>query len=375
MDIKMVNIHKEYLDIKNEIDVAVSNVLLESNFINGRDVNDFENNLAKFLKIDNVIACANGTDALQIALMALNLKHEDEIIIPSFTYIATAEAAALLKLNIKLVDVNLNDFNLNLENIKNAVTSKTKVIVIVHLFGQCADIEPIIDFARSENIYVIEDTAQSIGSKYIFKNGETKYAGTIGDIGCLSFFPTKNLGCFGDGGAVVTSNNDLAYKIKMTANHGQVKKYIHKIIGINSRLDTIQASILNVKLNYLNKYIENRSNAALNYDKLLSNIKHIRIPIRSKNSTHVFNQYTLIVFNGKRNQLQEYLQSFGISTMIYYPIPIYNQEAYSYLNEFSNSHTNTELLCDSVLSLPMNPLITFNEQKFISEKIKSFFNK
>jgi dTDP-4-amino-4,6-dideoxygalactose transaminase len=337
-------------------------------------VHQFQKNLEEYLDVKHVIPCANGTDALQIAMMALDLNPGDEVIVPAFTYVATAEVIGLLNLKPIMVDVDKDSFNISVENIRNSITNKTKAIVPVHLFGQCADMETILKIAKEFNLFVIEDAAQAIGAEYIFSNGQKKQAGTIGDIGCTSFFPSKNLGCYGDGVALFTLNKDLADKIKMIANHGQVIKYIHKYIGVNSRLDTVQAAVLNIKLKQLNQYTIERRNAALRYDQLLQDIKQIEIPKRELNSTHVFHQYTIKVNKGDRDSLKNYLENAGIPAMIYYPIPLNEQEAFGKIGSISGELRNTYFLCKSVLSLPMHTELTEAEQIYISNIIHSFFN-
>jgi dTDP-4-amino-4,6-dideoxygalactose transaminase len=374
MKIEMVDLNSQYKKIQNEIDHALLQTVRCSSFINGPAVSEFSSSLSNYLGGAFVIPCANGTDALQIAMMALDLKPGDEVIVPAFTYVATAEVIGLLGLVPVMVDVDLFSFNITMSNIESAISSKTKAIVPVHLFGQCADLESIINLAREKNLFVIEDTAQAIGAKYFFKNGVAKHAGTIGDIGCTSFFPSKNLGCYGDGGAIYTENPELAEKIRMIANHGQVKKYVHKYIGVNSRLDTIQASILNVKLKYLDNYSQARINAADRYDQLLSGIDNLQLPSRSNNSTHVFHQYTMVVKSGERDLLKGYLDIAGIPSMIYYPIPLYQQEAFSKIGVIKGSMKNTDYLCSTVLSLPIHTEITEQQQVFITDRIKSFFN-
>ena len=333
----------------------------------------FQKNLSEYLNVKYVITCANGTDALQIALMSLELRPGDEVIVPSFTYVATAEVIALLGLIPVMVDVDPNSFNVTKSNIENAITKKTKAIVPVHMFGQCADMESIVDLAKERNLFLIEDTAQAFGSNYIFKNGIVKKAGTIGDIGCTSFFPSKNLGCYGDGGAIYTNNQELAEKIRMIANHGQEKKYIHKIIGVNSRLDNIQAAILDVKLKYLDQYNNSRIIAANIYDELLSGLNCLQIPYRSQNTTHIFHQYTLTIKNGKRDAIKKYLETYQIPTMIYYPVPLNEQQAFSKIGKVQDSLKTTKNLCSTVLSLPMHTELTKDQQEYISEKIFSFF--
>lgn len=371
----MVDLKKQYNKIKDEVDLAILKTIEEGSFINGPEVVNFTNNLSKFLNGAHVIPCANGTDALQIAMMALDLKPGDEVIVPAFTYVATAEVIGLLNLKPIMVDVDKDNFNISVENIRNAITNKTKAIVPVHLYGQCADMETIMEIAKEFNLFVIEDTAQAIGADYIFSNGQKKQAGTIGDIGCTSFFPSKNLGCYGDGGALFTLNKALADKIKMISNHGQVIKYVHKYIGVNSRLDTVQAAVLNIKLKQLNNYSTERRNAAYRYDQLLQDIKQIEIPKRALKSTHVFHQYTIKINNGKRDELKKYLENAGIPAMIYYPIPLNEQEAFGNIGYVSGDLTNTYFLCKSVLSLPMHTELTEIEQVHISKTIHSFFNK
>jgi len=373
MKIEMVDLKGQYLKIQNEIDNAVLNVIKECSFINGPEVDKFTKNLSDYLGGAYVIPCANGTDALQIAMMALGLEPGDEIIVPSFTYVATAEVIGLLNLKPVMVDVNPHHFNITSENIKQAITLKTKAIVPVHLFGQCADMEPILELAKEYNLYVIEDTAQAIGAIYTFKDGTKKQAGTMGDIGCTSFFPSKNLGCYGDGGAVYTNNPILAEKIKMISNHGQVKKYVHKYIGVNSRLDTIQAAILNVKLNKLDNYSDSRRKAADRYDQLLEGINELVTPMRVKNSTHVFHQYTLQIKNGKRDSLKKHLEDVGIPAMIYYPVPLNEQEAFKSIGSVVGTLNVTEDLCRSVLSLPMHTELSDDQQVYIATNIQSFF--
>ena len=371
--IEMVDLKGQYAKIQSEIDEAVLKVIRDTAFINGPQVEEFSKNLSNYLNGAFVIPCANGTDALQIAMMALGLEPGDEVIVPSFTYVATAEVIGLLKLNPVLVDVDPQSFNVTRNNIEQAISANTKAIVPVHLFGQCADMESILMLAKERNLYVIEDTAQAIGAEYSFSDGSKKQAGTMGHIGCTSFFPSKNLGCYGDGGAVFTNDALLAEKIKMISNHGQVKKYVHKYIGVNSRLDTIQAAILNIKLKHLDEYSFARQSAADRYDTLLSGIAGIETPKRAKNSTHVFHQYTMKIKNGKRDDLKKYLESCGIPAMIYYPIPLNEQEAFKTISTVVGSLNNTEELCATVLSLPIHTELLEEQQVFIVDQIKSFF--
>lgn len=373
-NILMVDLKTQYKRIKGEIDSSIINTIESSHFIGGPEVEKFKISLENYLQVKHVIPCANGTDALQIALMALELKPGDEIIVPAFTYVATAEVIGLLGLKPIMVDVDIDNFNISLKNLENVVTSKTKAIVPVHLFGQSAPMEELIHFATKNDLYIIEDNAQALGAEYKFQDGKKKKVGTIGDIGCSSFFPSKNLGCYGDGGALFTNNDKLAEKITMIANHGQSKKYHHKVIGCNSRLDAIQATILNIKLKYLETYNFNRLKAAQIYTNGLSEIKELETPILETFSSHVFHQYTLKVKNNKRDDLKEFLSKNNIPSMIYYPIPLYQQEAFSsYVNE-GYKLVNTEILCNQVLSLPMHTELDDSTQQYIIEKIKTFFN-
>jgi len=373
--IQMVDLKGQYLKIKPEVDAAIQEVVENTAFINGGAVKDFSAKLLKYLDAKHVITCGNGTDALQIALMSLDLRIGDEIIVPAFTYVATAEVIGLLNLTPVLVDVDANTFNIDISSLKNAITSKTKAIVPVHLFGQCANMEEIMTIAKKHDLYVIEDNAQAIGANYKFSDGTTKKSGTIGHIGCTSFFPSKNLGCYGDGGAIFTNDDELGQKIRMIANHGQNKKYFHKYIGVNSRLDTIQASVLNVKINHLDEYGKARFYAAKYYSEKLKNIEQIQTPVLSEFSTHVFHQYTLIVKDEKRDDLKKYLNDNGISANIYYPLPLNEQEAFKTISKISDSLNNTYELCKSVLSLPIHTELNTDIQDKIILKIKEFFNK
>ncbi|WP_071840059.1 DegT/DnrJ/EryC1/StrS family aminotransferase, partial [Sediminibacterium salmoneum] len=374
-NIQMVDLNGQYLNIKESIDDAVLDAIGKSQFIGGDDVARFSENFSNYLGGSFVIPCANGTDALQIAMMALDFRPGDEVIVPAFTYVATAEVLGLLGLVPVMIDVDLDTFIATPELIRNAISPKTKGIVPVHLFGQSVDMEPIMELSRDYGIHVIEDAAQSIGGFYQFTDKKWKASGTIGHIGCTSFFPSKNLGCYGDGGALITNDTELAKKIKMIANHGQSEKYVHKFIGVNSRLDTIQAAILNVKLDQLSNYQNARISAANNYDHLLGEISEIQIPIRSQNVKHAFHQYTIKVNGGKRDELKQWLHECGIPSMIYYPIPLYNQEAFKSIAVVSQSLTNTEILTKSVLSLPMHTELKIGQQQYIADCIKSNFLK
>jgi UDP-2-acetamido-2-deoxy-ribo-hexuluronate aminotransferase len=373
MQIEMVDLKGQYNKIKTEIDHAVISSIASTSFINGPAVKEFQLNLEQYLGVKHVIPCANGTDSLQIAMMALDLKPGDEVICPAFTYVATAEVIGLLGLTPVMVDVDPNTFNLTATAIEKAITSKTKAIVPVHLYGQSCDMEPIMKLAEKHNLYVIEDNAQAIGTDYTFSDGSVVKTGTIGHIGSTSFFPSKNLGCYGDGGALMTNNDDLAQKMRMIANHGQEKKYYHKVLGCNSRLDTIQATILNIKLRYLDEYSSARNAMATFYDEAMSTIDELEVPSRQINSTHVFHQYTLKVKNGKRNELQKYLTEKGIPSMIYYPLPLYKQEAFKQFVSSDFLLATSEELCDQVLSLPIHTEMNIEHINFICNSVKSFF--
>lgn len=376
MNIQMVDLSRQLQPIKTDVDAAIQGVLKASNFIQGEPVREFEKNLAEWVGAKHVISCANGTDALQLALMALGLKPGDEVIVPTFTYVATAEVIALLGLRPILVDVDSQTFNIDIETASHLVTSRTKAIVPVHLYGQCANMEQIMKFAESHNLYVIEDTAQAIGAEVKFSDGSTRKAGTIGRIGTTSFFPSKNLGCFGDGGAIFTNDDNLAAELKMIANHGQRIKYYHDVVGVNSRLDTIQAAILDVKLKHLNSYCEARQKAAAYYDSALKHVEQITIPFRSSFSTHVFHQYTIKI-DGQysRDELKSYLSEQGIPSMIYYPLPLHEQKAFLEFMRGDMDYPISTSLCNSVLSLPMHTHLKIEEQEFIVQHIKSFFNQ
>lgn len=373
LDIQMVDLKSQYHRIKEEVDAAIAECLNTTAFINGPQVKAFADSLAEFLRVKHVIPCANGTDALQIAMMSLDLSPGDEIIVPAFTYVATAEVIALLGLRPVMVDCDPDTFNLTVNNLYEALSPRTKGIVPVHLFGQCVDMEPICQFAKEHNLFIIEDTAQALGAEYTFGGGKKMRAGTIGNIGCTSFFPSKNLGCYGDGGALYTNDDALASKIRKIANHGQAKKYYHELVGVNSRLDTLQAGILKVKLNYLNQYAENRNAAAGYYDQALGWIAGLQIPVRQPNSTHVFHQYTLIVKNGRRDELKAFLQERGIPSMVYYPLPLYAQEAFRDERYVPGMFPVTEKLCASVLSLPIHTEMQEQQLRYITEGILDFF--
>jgi len=370
----MVDLKNQYIKIKDEIDNVIIETIESTKYINGPQVDKFKFSLQKYLDVKHVIPCANGTDALQIALMALSLKPGDEVICPSFTYVATAEVISLLGLKPVMADVDSETFNITADLIKPLINKKTKAIVPVHLYGQSCDMEEIMNLANMHNIFVIEDNAQAIGSKYTFKDGTVKQTGTIGHIGTTSFFPSKNLGCYGDGGAIFTNDDDLAKKLSMIANHGQETRYYHKITGCNSRLDSIQAAILNIKLKYLDDYSFSRNLMAKKYDENFSKITYLTIPKRQYNSSHVFHQYTLKVNKDFRDALIAYLKSNNIPVMIYYPVPLYKQEAFKKYVKKDFIIENVETLCDTVFSLPIHSEAENSHQDFIIKKVKEFFN-
>ena len=368
MSIQMVDLKGQYLKINDEINAAIQNVLDSTSFINGPQVKSFANNLQSYLNVKHVIPCANGTDALQVAFMALDLKPGDEVIVPCFTYVATAEVIALLGLKPVLVDVDPNTFQIDIDALESAITAKTKAVVPVHLFGQCADMESVMSIAKKHGIYVVEDTAQAIGSQYTFDNRDSFAAGCIGDFGTTSFFPSKNLGCYGDGGAIFTNDDDLAVKARMICNHGQKKKYHHSVVGINSRLDTIQAAILDVKLKYLDTYSGARQHVAARYDEAFQNHNAFDIPVRDPKSSHVFHQYTLKINGLDRDALKQHLAAHDIPSMVYYPVPLNEQEAYKGVGKFPVTYD----LCSRVLSLPMSTELTENQINTIIETTLKF---
>lgn len=373
--IQMVDLKAQYQKIKEEVNRAVLECIESAAFINGPQVKSFKANLEHYLGINTVIPCANGTDALQIALMGLGLQPGDEVIVPTFTYVATAEVIGLLQLTPVMVDVDPNTFNVTADLIASAITEKTKAIVPVHLFGQSADMEPILALAKEHNLYVIEDNAQAIGAAYTFSNGTTQKTGTLGDIGCTSFYPSKNLGAYGDGGALFTQNEALGERLQMIAVHGQNKLYCHQYIGVNSRLDSIQAAVLDIKLSKLDAYAAARQSVAAFYDQALGQIDGVQIPARQHNSTHVFHQYTLLVPADKRNELKEYLREKGIPSMIYYPIPLNEQEAFKEITRAATPHFPvTERLCNTVLSLPIHTEMDEEQLDYICQAIVAFFS-
>ncbi len=371
----MVDLQGQYQKINPEIDLAIDEVISSTSFINGPAVQRFQKNLEKYLNVRNVIPCANGTDALQVSMMALGLQPGDEVITTSFTFIATAEVIALLKLTPVLVDVDRNTMNISVDAIKKAITPKTKAIVPVHLFGQSAPIEEIMALAKEHNLVVIEDACQSIGADYIFDDGKTMKTGTIGNIGCTSFFPSKNLGCYGDGGAIFTNDDELAARIRTIVNHGMKIRYYHDEIGVNSRLDSIQAAILDVKLKYLDEYNNARKATADYYDTAFANNPKLIIPYRYEKSNHVFHQYTLIGQGINRDELIAFLQERGIPCMIYYPVPLHLQKAYIDPRYKQGDFPVTEWLSKNVFSLPMHTELDIEQLKFITDTVLEFLNK
>jgi len=368
----MVDLQEQYLRIKDEIDAAIQGVLLSTAFIQGPQVKTFAEALSRYNQDVKVIPCANGTDALQIAMMAIGLKAGDEVVLPVHTYVATAEVIALLGLIPVFTDVDAKTFNIDVNQIQDKITKKTKAIVPVHLYGQCADMQPIMEIAEKHNLSVIEDLAQALGADYTFSNGTTKRAGTMGVIGCTSFFPSKNLGCFGDGGAIFTNDLALSEKMKMISSHGQKIKYQHDIVGVNSRLDTLQAAILQVKLKYLDDYTRKRNEVASYYDKHLADVPGIEIPFRSVNSTHVFHQYTIKTKNIDRDQFKKYLADKNVPSMIYYHIPLHLQKAYRQEGFGEGAFPVTEKLSKTVLSLPIHTEMTEDELSYICQVIKEY---
>lgn len=373
--IEMVDLKGQYLRIKTEIDSAINEVIENTAFINGKHVETFSENLKTYLGVNYVVPCANGTDALQVALMALNLKTGDEVIVPSFTFIASAEVIGLLGLRPVMVDVDYDNFNVTAKNIEKAITVNTKAIIPVHLFGQASQMEEIMLLAKKYDLYVVEDNAQALGADYVFDSGKRQKLGTIGHIGCTSFFPSKNLGCYGDGGAVFTNDETLAKRLKMICNHGSTVKYHHEVLGVNSRLDTLQAAILDVKLKYLNTFNKLRYEAAQRYSYAFKDIPGIITPKESTFSTHVYHQYTLKVLDGKRDELKEFLASHGIPAMVYYPIPLHKQEAFLQIAHQSGDMSVAEKLCDEVLSLPMHTELDLSTIAFIISKVMSFYGR
>lgn len=367
--IQMVDLQSQYQRIKQDIDEGIQEVIQSAAFIKGKKVTDFQHNLEQYTGAKHVIPVGNGTDALQIALMALGLKPGNEVITPTFTFIATAEVVALLGLTPVVVDVDWDTMNMDMDAVRRAITPKTKAIVPVHLFGQCVEMEALMDLAKEHNLYIIEDACQAIGAQYTFSNGETKQAGTMGHIGCTSFFPSKNLGCYGDGGAIFTNDDELAARMQAIANHGMVVRYHHDMIGVNSRLDSIQAAVLDAKLPHLDEYIAARQQAAEYYDKVFASNEKVLIPCRAPHSTHVFHQYTLRVIGADRDSLREGLAEKGIPAMIYYPVPLHQQKAYLDPRYKDGDFPIAERLAACVLSLPMHTELDEEQLEYITSAV------
>lgn len=372
--IQMVDLKRQYTRIKAEVDAGIQDVIDNTAFINGKAVTDFATNLSNYLGSKHVIPCANGTDALQIAMMALELQPGDEVISPSFTYIATTEVIALLRLKTVFVEVDPKTFCLDPAAVEKAITPRTKAIVPVHLYGQAANMEAIMDIARRHNLFVIEDNAQAIGADYTFGNGTVKKTGTIGTIGATSFVPSKNLGCYGDGGAIFTDDETLAARMRMVANHGQSTRYYHDIVGCNSRLDSIQAAVLNVKLKHLDEYIAARRTAAEFYDNAFAGHSKITVPYRAPYSNHVFHQYTLILEGVDRDGLNRFLADKNIPSMIYYPVPAHRQKMFEGLGGNEYTLDVTDWLTKRVISLPIHTELTNDQLEYITEQVLKYIN-
>ena len=367
--IQMVDLKSQYLRIKPEMDAAIQHVLESTAFIQGPVVREFEEHLAQYTGSKHVVSCGNGTDALLGALMALGVGPGDEVITPAFTFIAAVEVIALLGATPVFVDVCEDSFNMDVQALEQAITPKTKAIIPIHLFGQCADMEPILNIAKKHDIKVIEDACQAIGTTYTFSDGTKMQAGTMGDIGCLSFFPSKNLGCYGDGGAMMTQDDALAERLRAICRHGSKEKYNHLYVGLNSRLDSLQAAVLQVKLRHLDEFIANRKAAANYYFEALKNVDWIELPDMKHNTTHTFHQFTIKLKEGKRDALKQYLSEKGIPSMVYYPVPAHLQPAYRYLGYEEGDFPVSELLCKKVLSLPMHTELSENQLQYICETI------
>ena len=367
--IQMVDLQTQYQRIKADIDRGIQDVIDSAAFVKGQKVTDFQQHLETYTGVKHIITVGNGTDALQIALMGLGLQKGDEVITPTFTFIATAEVVALLGLTPVVVDVDWETMNMSAEAVRRAITPKTKAIAPVHLFGQCANMQEIMEIAREHHLYVVEDACQAIGAEYTFADGTTKQAGTIGDIGCTSFFPSKNLGCYGDGGAIFTNNDELAARMRAIANHGMVVRYHHDMIGVNSRLDSIQAAVLDAKLPHLNEYIAARRRAAAYYDRALDGNEHILLPGHETHSTHVYHQYTVRLQGVDRDAVREGLQAKGIPAMIYYPVPLHLQKAYQDPRYQAGDFPVAERLADCVLSLPMHTELDEEQLEYITSNL------
>ena len=372
--IQMVDLQTQYQHIKEDIDRGIQAVIDSASFIKGPAVTSFQHNLEAYTGAKHVIPVGNGTDALQIALMALGLQRGDEVITPTFTFIATAEVVALLGLTPVVVDVDWDTMNISIEAVRKAITPRTKAIVPVHLFGQCADMEALMQIAKEHNLYVVEDACQAIGAEFTFSDGTKKQAATIGHIGCTSFFPSKNLGCYGDGGAIFTNDDELAAQMRAIANHGIVIRYHHDAVGVNSRLDSIQAAVLDAKLPHLNHYIAERQRAAAYYDQAFANHPNIHIPARDERSTHVFHQYTLRLVDIDRDTLRDTLAQAGIPAMVYYPIPLHMQKAYQDPRYQTGDFPVAEKLAACVLSLPMHTELDDEQLKYITTHVLQAIN-
>ncbi len=372
--IQMVDLKRQYAKIKSQVDVAIQEVLDNAAFINGAPVQQFAQELQQYLDIKHVIPCANGTDALQIAMMALGLQPGDEVITPSFTFIATAEVIALLQLKPVFVDVDPQTYCLDPVAVEKAITPKTKAIVPVHLYGQSADMEPLMAIANKYNIPLIEDNAQGIGGTYTFKDGSVRKTGAIGHIGCTSFFPSKNLGCYGDGGAIFTNDDQLAAQLRMVANHGQSARYYHDVVGVNSRLDTLQAAILRIKLPLLDQYIAARRAVADAYDAGFAGIPQIITPYRAPYTQHVYHQYTLQLDGANRDELQKYLQERNVPSMIYYPVPAHRQKMFANFGGAAFNLPVTDTLTTRVISLPIHTEMDQDQLDHIINSVQSFLN-
>jgi dTDP-4-amino-4,6-dideoxygalactose transaminase len=370
--IQMVDLPGQYKHIKETVDASIFEVLNSAAYINGPYVKEFQADLEKYLNVKHVIPCANGTDALQIAMMGLGLEQGDEVITADFTFAATVEVIGLLKLTPVLVDVEADTFNMDIDALKKAITPKTKAIVPVHLFGQCANMEDVMEVAKEHNLFVIEDNAQAIGADYTFSNGTTKKSGTIGNIGTTSFFPSKNLGCYGDGGAIFTNDDELAHTLRGMVNHGMYKRYYHDVVGVNSRLDSIQAAVLKTKLPLLDSYCDARRKAAEYYSNAFASNPNISTPVISDFTTHVFHQYTLQITNGKRNELHQHLLDNNIPNAIYYPVPLHAQKAYQDERYNEDDFTVTNQLIDTVISLPMHTELENDQLEFITQTVLNF---
>ena len=373
--IQMVDLKQQYANIKTEVNAALQDVLDSAAFIQGKPVADFAAHLARYLNVKHVVTCANGTDALQISLMALGLEPGDEVITPSFTYVATTEVVALLRLKPVFVEVDPKTFNIDPASIEKVITPKTRAIVPVHLYGQAADMASIMDIARRNNLYVVEDNAQAIGAEYSFPDGKSKKTGTIGTIGTTSFFPSKNLGCYGDGGAMFTNDDQLAERLRIIANHGQTKRYYHDVVGCNSRLDTMQAAILDIKLKNLDNYIKARIRVADHYDRAFHNHPKITVPFRAPYTNHVFHQYTLQLNGVDRDGLNKWLADHDVPSMIYYPVPAHRQKMFDAFGGKNFELKVTDWLTERVISLPIHTEMDDEQLKHITTSVLEYVNQ